>query len=202
MENTPFWSELITGNIHVLEKHSRKYATTNKDPQLAGSTGGEDIDDCGISSRAVKQATMQFVRESLTSENQIAEGLDSDPAEMVAEENVLEPHDNARKRRRNPTTRYQGFWQHRDDEDEWDLNFYLNCVFSGAIASESNFTLLGCSDTFLRYFGEPWDQLEHWVRTEGEGLLFLFLALLIAQPWLNPTSKGWRFERASTTVML
>jgi hypothetical protein len=32
------------------------------------------------------------------------------------------------------------------------LNFYINCYFSGAVASESNCTLLGCSDTFSESF--------------------------------------------------
>ncbi|KAJ7284476.1 hypothetical protein C8J57DRAFT_1216906 [Mycena rebaudengoi] len=59
-------------------------------------------------------------REPLTSESQIAEGLDS---EMAGEENMHEPHENSGKRQRKPTTRYQGFWRHRDDEDEWEENY-------------------------------------------------------------------------------
>ncbi|KAJ7289617.1 hypothetical protein C8J57DRAFT_1494039 [Mycena rebaudengoi] len=119
-ENTLIWNELLTGKIHTLEKHNKKYATTIKDPQLAGLAGEEDIDDCEISSHTVKQATMRMAREPLTSENQIAEGLGSDPAEMVGEENIHEPQENSGKWRRKPMIRYQGFSGHRDDEDEWE----------------------------------------------------------------------------------
>ncbi|KAJ7456380.1 hypothetical protein B0H11DRAFT_2244068 [Mycena galericulata] len=139
-ENTPFWNELLTGKIHALEKHNKNYATTKKDPQLAGSSGEEDIYDCEISSRAVKQATMQLAREPLTSENQIAEGLDRDPAEMVGEENVLEPRrmlGNGAESQRLDIRDSGGTETMKTNGRKIALNFYFNCGFSGI-----SFTLL------------------------------------------------------------
>ncbi|KAJ6574268.1 hypothetical protein B0H19DRAFT_1063250 [Mycena capillaripes] len=95
-----FWDELQSGKIRALEKHNERYAD-NPDP---ASTAPADEDEL------IDATEVPSHREPLTSENNDAESLDDiEPMETWAK-NVMEG-----KRRRKPTTRYQGIWQHRDD---------------------------------------------------------------------------------------
>jgi len=108
-----FWDELEAGTIRALEKHNGKFSD-NPDPMsTCPLDDNELLDGCEISSRRVKQATMQSTMnlEPVTFENNSSETLDDvevaeDGGEQTTEKTVG-------KRVRKPTTRYEGFWRHR-----------------------------------------------------------------------------------------
>jgi hypothetical protein len=64
----------------------------------------------------------------LTSENKGAESFEDDAITTTAEiELQLETQEAAEtrgKRRRKPTTRYEGFWRHRDDQESDDKEVF------------------------------------------------------------------------------
>jgi hypothetical protein len=111
-----FWDELEDGKIRALEKHNEQYPDDPNPLSISPVDDCELLDGCEISSRRVKRATMQSAVGPLTSENNRAETLDDVEADEVGEDNRQQTVESELgKRRRRPTTRYEGFWRHRDD---------------------------------------------------------------------------------------
>ncbi|KAF7349508.1 hypothetical protein MSAN_01741200 [Mycena sanguinolenta] len=112
-----FWEELEGGRIRALEEHNEEYPDDPDPMSTSPADDDETLDGCEISSRRVKRATMESAMEPLTSENNRAETLDDVEEDDVDVDDNDEPisAEVPGKRTRKPTTRYAGFWRHRDD---------------------------------------------------------------------------------------
>jgi hypothetical protein len=108
-----FWDELEARMIRALEKHNGKFSD-NPDPMSNSLLDNDELlDRCEISSRRVKQAMMQSAMEPLSSENNSAETLDD--VEVAQDSGDQTTEKTVGKGVRKLTTRYEGFWCHRDN---------------------------------------------------------------------------------------